>query len=211
MRFILLLLVTVPLTGQSPDSVCTAIRQLSVGAWAEYELHGVGGREAHGRMRNAVVGTELRGDTTFWWHESFVRADEGTLIIKSLIPGYPFDARQVRDLIMKMNDEPPTRMPEYMLAMMRTGDGPPDHAYLSVSECASAENLGWEELDTPVGTVRALHSRTATPDGEAVDVWMTPAVPFGIVRLSGGGVELVLLGHGTGATSAITEPPQEMR
>ena len=158
----LFLLPSVAVTAQSADSVCVAIRQLTVGAWAEYELQGVAGQEAHGRMRNAIVGTAMRGDTTFWWHESFVRAEEGTLVVKSLIPGYPFDARQVRDLIMKMNDEPAERMPEYMLALMRSEETPSDQAYLSVSECMSAENLGWEELETPAGTLRALHSRTTT-------------------------------------------------
>jgi len=206
----LLLLLPLALSAQTPTQVCEGIRVLNVGIWAEYELVGMEAGVLPTRMWNAIVGTERRGDTTFWWHESDIEADEGSLIIQSLVPSYPFNARQVRGIVMKMGEEPPTRMPDYMLEMMRQQDAPSEMAYLSAEECAQSEDLGWEEVATPAGTVRAWHARAALEDGDHVDVWMSPAVPFGIVRLIGAGVTLTLQGYGRDARSRITETPQEI-
>lgn len=192
--------------AQTPDSVCLAMRHLEVGWWAEYRMAGQGEHEAHGTMRNAIVGTEVRNDTTLWWHESHMAAPEGQLIVQSLVPGYPFSPNQIHDLVMQMGNDPPERMPDAMLQQMRMEGASPETGELTLAECRQAKNLGWEDVTVPDGAWHVLHTQTTTPEGDTVDVWMSPAVPFGLVKVMGAGLELELVGHGTDATSAFERP-----
>lgn len=201
------LLAPCAVVAQSLDSVCTRIRAVAVGHWAEYRIAGTGGTE--GTMRNQMVGTEARGDTTFWWHESLAESAEGTMVIRSLVPGYPFATRDVRELVMKLGADAAVRMPAHMLAMMQA-ENQQEPTFTSVEECARAETVGWETVTTPAGDIRALHVRPAGAEGERVDLWLATAVPFGLVRLTADEVELLLVAYGADATSAVTEVPREM-
>lgn len=193
--------------AQSLDTLCSQIRTVAVGHWAEYRISGTGDTE--GTMRNQMVGTEVRGDTTFWWHESLAESAEGTMVIRSLVPGYPFATRDVRELVMQLGDDDAVRMPGHMLAMMQA-ENQDDPTFTSVEECARAETVGWETVTTPAGDIRALHVRPAGADGERVDLWLASAIPFGLVRLTAAEVELHLVAYGTDATSAVTGTPREM-
>ena len=45
----------------------------------------------------------------------------------------------------------------------------------------------------------------------AKDIWVSPLAPFGVIKMTDAdGKGLVLLDHGTGAESSITETPQKV-
>jgi hypothetical protein len=103
-------------------------------------------------------------------------------------------------------------MSDQILQMMRS-QIPDNPSMQAATRCGEGEVIGWEEVTVPAGTFRALHLRPAPEDGTQTDVWASPDVPFGMVRVimtGTEGSEIVLVGHGTDATSSITETPQEM-
>lgn len=202
----LLLLLPLSLHAQSLADVCTAVRHIELGYWAEYRMTGDDGESS--TIRNQMVATEHQGDTTFWWHETIARSDEGDMVIKSLVPGYPFDPSEVRDLIMQMGAEDPVRMPEAMLHAMQQNDATAGPLGTSLEACTASPVVGWETVETPAGSIRAIHIRAS--DDEEVDLWLAPAVPFGLVQVRAHGFTLLLLGHGTDAQPAITRPVQDM-
>jgi hypothetical protein len=76
--------------------------------------------------------------------------------------------------------------------------------------CSGARDLGTERVEVAAGTFRARHLETG--DEQPDDLWLSPDIPFGIVKFSdpeGGTMELVR--HGTGARSSITEEPVDFQ
>jgi hypothetical protein len=111
---------------------------------------------------------------------------------------------QPRALIMKVGGLPAMEMP------VGQPGGPGGPGSTPLEDCASGTVVAWESVTVPAGSFRALHVRDARDSGDA---WIVPDLPFGLVKAAMGSAgsdsgDMVLTGHGAGATSQITETPR---
>ncbi len=67
--------------------------------------------------------------------------------------------------------------------------------------------VGEEKVSVPAGSFSAKHFHSAKYE---TDMWVSPKVPFSMLKSVGKSHELVLAATGDGAKSEITETPQEM-
>jgi hypothetical protein len=179
-----------------------AMKAPAVGKWAEWQMDS-------GRMRVAVVGTERRDGENHVWIEMNVQGDRGAMVMKFLVPKYPYLMEDVKEVIMKPEGRPAMKLPASMVRQMgsqMTGGGP---ARDFVRRCAAAKSLGPERITVPAGPFTTHHWQDAETGHS---VWVTASVPFGMVQSEGkdGKNRMVLVDHGTGATTAITEEPMAM-
>jgi hypothetical protein len=199
------LLLAPPLAGgAAAQGPCgEALKAPAVGKWAEWQVEG------SGTMRIAVVGTERRAGEPHHWIEMAVSSDRGGVVMKFLVPNYPYETDDVQEAIVKAEGRPAMRIPAAMIRQMGSQMTGGDPTRDFVRRCAAARDLGTERITVPAGTFSARHWE----DGEGgQQVWVSASVPFGMVQAVGkdGKHRLVLAGHGTGATTAITEAPVPM-
>jgi hypothetical protein len=199
-----LTLIPTLLASQSEVDPCTAIKDVVVGQWAEYQMSSPQ-LKGPADMRMAIVGSEAAGGRDHYWYEMKLASTEGAMIMQWLVPSYPFEASEIKALVMKSGNEPAVKMPAQMIGMMGRAM-PPDITAQSAKECAAAQQMGKESVTVPAGTFNALHFRT-----NEGDAWVSTDVPFGLLKFTGSdGTEAVLTGHGGDAKSSITETPREM-
>ena len=105
---------------------------------------------------------------------------------------------------MKMGDRPAMKMSGMMLGMMRKQLGQ-NMAFKDA--CTEATMVGEEKLSVPAGSFTAKHFHSTKYE---TDVWVSPKVPFSMLKSVGKSHELVLAATGDGAKSEITETPKEM-
>jgi hypothetical protein len=210
------LLVAVPaVRAQDLTGLCRKAMRPPAGAWSRFRLEG--GRENGATVRMAVVGSESHGDTTYLWIEMAARGfrmggprgeggggDTVTMINKMLVPGIGPGMASPRAVVIKFGGVPAMEMPMHAPA----GRGTPGQDALK--DCANAKVVGWESVTVPAGTFRALHVQNSNGRG---DSWVVPDLPFALVKLSTGhdaqdSSRMVLLAHGMGARSEITEAPR---
>ncbi|HEX9730189.1 MAG TPA: hypothetical protein VGA37_16970 [Gemmatimonadales bacterium] len=194
------------LAGQEALDVCRSIGNVEVGYWVEYQLVSVGGAQpAPNRLRQALVGRESVDGRSYLQFETSMSMPQGSAVIQMLVPAYPFEPGDVAGLVMKMGDQPAMPVPREMIQMMRNRM-PRDPTTNIGKQCGEAEVVGWESITVPAGTFRALHLRPPPADGATSDIWVSPDIPFGMVRvLMAGGTEgeITLVAHGTDAVSSI--------
>jgi hypothetical protein len=183
-----------PAAAQSAAELCTQLSNVTVGQWAEYRMTVPQMGNDPVQMRMAVVGTEAVNGKAHHWHELKMAGRQGTMIIQVLVPGYPYEVSDIAGMVMKAGDQPAMRMPDQMIGMM--------------AQCDGATVVGNERVTVPAGAFETVHLRA----GEGgTDVWVARDMPFGVIQMrAANGESMVLLGHGTDATSSITETPQEM-
>ena len=214
----LALLLAVPAArAQNLVDICRRASRPPVGAWARYRFEG--GRESGATIRMAIVGTESHGDTAYLWvevaaHGLPMRGSRGeggaggdtlTMINKMLVAGIGPGIASPRAMVMKFGTLPAVAMPTEMPGGNRSSPGTD-----ALRACADAKVVGWESVTVPAGTFRALHVRNAERGGES---WVVPDLPFAMVKVTSGREngamnDMVLLAHGSGARSEITETPQ---
>src|SRR5207245_8931967 len=96
-RCLLILVLVIPaataLQAQSFTEFCRTVRVVRLGQWAEYDV--AGGRSNGSHLRFAIVGSEQRGDSTFYWYEVTTSrgADRfiGHMLVVSTISSSPVD------------------------------------------------------------------------------------------------------------------------
>lgn len=208
-RPLVTLLCTFPLLV--PDAraqdICSSITNLTVGQWAEYSVTVPEMGDQPFQIRMAIVGEEAKDGTPHYWYEMKMDTPQGKMIVQSLVPGWPYEQAQIAGMIMKAGDQPAMRMSDQMIGMMaaQTEQSPGERV---IEDCENAERVGTESVTVAAGTFDAVHIRS-TADGNT-DVWVSGDVPFGMVRMESSEGQMELVGHGDGATSSITETPQEM-
>lgn len=197
--------------AQDLAALCRQVMHPPVGAWSQFNL--VRGRSKGATLRMSVVGAETRRDTAYLWLEFSVRGmpmgmegegDTLAMVNKLLVAGFGPGMAEPREHIMKVGSAPAMTMP-----VDRAG-GPGAPGSSTMQDCTDGKVLGWESVTVPAGTFRALHVQNA--EGQA-DSWVAPDLPFGLVKAATGGEaedsgQMVLVGHGMGAKSQITEAPQ---
>lgn len=166
-----------------------------VGGWAEYQMRGKG--ESSGKMKVAIVGKEDNG----YWYEMVMEGPRGRKsITKMLVSGDPSEAGNVKRLIVKTEDKPAMEMPLHMRGDVTKPQEPK----------GKAVDKGQETVTVPAGTFTAQHIQYQDAGGRAVDTWVVKDIsPYGMVKTQSQDFEMVLVGHGTGATTLITETPQQ--
>ncbi len=181
------------------------------GAWSEYDIFDKS-IDRRARMRMAIVGVE---DGSYWYE---VVNEEGATrnIVKMLVKGDPNDPEHIQRLIMKSGDGPAREMPRDFVLMgrrmavymfeLRSG--------IPAASLASLQNVktGEEEVTVPAGTFAVTLHRIVDAAGQIyAEYKFSPEVsPFGVVYSEAGKTTMVLLGHGTGAESLISEEPVMM-
>ncbi len=197
-----------PLAAQSVADLCRSLgRDFAVGQWVQYEMTASQIPDGRAELRFAIVGTEPAAGGEHYWFELMMNSSQGTYISQFLVPGFPYELGDVQAVVMKMGDQPAMKMPKEMLGMMRQM-GNQNQAMEITKKCDDAEEVGWESVTVPAGTLRALHLKVKDGSGE---LWVTDELPFGMVKWVGTeGEQMALKDHGKDAESSITETPQEM-
>ena len=201
-RCLLILVLVIPaataLQAQSFTEFCRTVRVVRLGQWAEYDV--AGGRSNGSHLRFAIVGSEQRGDSTFYWYEVTTTRGADRFIGQLLVAGLFTATPDVRGLVTKTGNGPQIRVPD-MLIVVAGRQIARSVASEIVRHCSSGEVVGPESVSVPAGRFRALHVRSA--EGDA---WVSADVPFGIVKAHlTDGSEMSLTGRGMDARSSLTE------
>ncbi len=157
-------------------------------------------------IRFAVVGSEpVEGRTHYWIEVVSAPPEIGeNVIVQMLVPYYPFEHQDLKGYIVKMPGAPARQVPQDLLdqigAQAETGGS-------WQKQCASAEELGLEQVTVPAGTFSARHYRAG--GGKTDEVWIAD-VPFGLVKLLQADGKMELIEHGADAESSITEKPVDL-
>jgi hypothetical protein len=174
-----------------------------VGRWAEYKAKY---QNDPYTIRYSVIGSEARGGKELRWVEMQMTGSEKdkNLVYQMLVPGSFSEMDQVQEVIFKPGNQPAMKMSGQMLGMVR---GQLDKQSFLKDMCAGVSLVGKESVSVPAGKFQTLHFRSAE---HAADSWVSPDVPFSMVKSTGKQFEMELAAHGQGAKSSITEKPQEM-
>ena len=203
---LVLLLAASPAAAHAQDACGGYMHAPPVGDWAEYQISKEG--EDDMGLRFAIVGTEQREGQEMQWFEMTITPedDDDPVIMKLLVPTWPFEPDMLEEIIMKAGDNPAMNMGGPMMSTILKTIG--DNPGLSVAEeCRKMQEVGEESITVAAGTLQTHHYRNAESGAEA---WLSSEVPFGIVRSTDGEYTSELVAHGDGATTAITETPQDL-
>ena len=220
--------VAVPARAQD---VCSQYRPTpAMGSWAQY----TSSRDGQDfTTRVALVGQEKRDGKDALWFESTSETPRGKMISEVLVPSYPFAPDAVMEAVVKRGDQPAMKMSGSMMGMMRgqgqgqggqgasapagqggmarggRGGGMGRGGAMSnwSEQCRSLTVVGQESVKVPAGTFTATHLRNAA---DSVDVWVSPEVPFGMVKNQSPRGTMALTAMGKDAKKSITETPQAM-
>ncbi len=164
-----------------------------LGGWAEYQMTPKGGQPS--KVKIAIVGME---GEAYWYETVMEDRQEGKIISKMLVSGSPDASSNIKRMIFKSGNEPVMEMPVQMMPASKPQ-----------ASKGKMTDKGTESVQVPAGNFKA--QRLQYQDGNVVvDTWITKEVsPYGVVKSQSADHEMVLLGHGTGAKTLITETPQK--
>ena len=174
-----------------------------VGRWAEYKAKH---QNDPYTIRYSIIGIEAREGKDLRWVEMQMtgRDKDKNLVYQMLVPGSFTEMDQVQEVIFKPGNQPAMKMSGQMLSMVR---GQLDKQSFLKDMCAGVSLVGKESMSVAAGKFETFHFRSAE---HAADSWVSPDVPFSMVKSTGKQFEMELAAHGQGAKSSITEKPQEM-
>jgi hypothetical protein len=200
----LLILAGAAPTVRAQDDCIKNLKWPEPGRWAEYQM--VASNKTPTTMRYAVVGTDKRDGTEFKWIELQIagKTPDKNLVYQMLVPGGPAELGQVQEVVLKTGTKPAMKMNGMMMKMMR---GQLEKSSFLSNICEGVSLVGEESVTVPAGTFKTLHFHNAKYDS---DSWVSPSVPFTMVKTTGKDHDIQLVATGDGAKSAITEKPQEM-
>jgi hypothetical protein len=153
-----------------------------------------------------IVGKEdVEGSTGYWMEiRSESPGTPGEMVMKQLVVTGG-DKPQIKRMIMQLPGQPPMEMPMGMmpgLGRREQGTG--------VGDTSPGGKIGVETITVPAGTFECDHYRKQEPRG-TVDVWITSKVyPYGVVKMSGEEMTMVLEKILSNETSHIKGEPQKM-
>ena len=197
-----LLVLAAAATPAAAQNECLKDYQMpAVGRWAEYQGTFNGKPST---MRYAVVGEESRDGTAMKWLELRMAGAKDTSVYQMLSSGNPGEMDKVQEVVFKTDDKPAMKMSGAMLGMIR-GQMGKNSALANL--CEGVSLVGQELVTVPAGTFKAARFHN---DKYESDAWMVRDQPFYMVKSVGKNHEIVLVNSGNGATSSITEEPQDM-
>ena len=202
LRSVLLLAATV--TAVQAQNECLAdLKMPAVGQWARYT--GTMKNDPY-TLRYAVVGAEEREGKAMKWLELTMGKSEQdqAMVYQVLTPGNPAEMGRAEEIVFKPAGKPAMKMNGAMLKMIL---GQLEKNSVLSSLCEGVAPTGEESVTVPAGTFTAIRYHDSKHDA---DTWVVPDRPFVMVKSKGKDFELNLAESGEGATSAITETPQQM-
>ncbi len=181
------------------------------GVWSQYAIFdkSTGKRSV---MRMSIVGIEADA----FWYEVENREGGGSNIVKMLVKGDPNDPENIQRLIMKSGANPAQEMP---LDFVLMGRRMASHMFEQRSGIPSSPTLNLRNIKTGIGSATvpagtfdvSLHQIVDTAGKVYAEYKFSEDVhPFGVVTSDAEYSTMVLVGHGTGAKSLITEEPTMM-
>jgi hypothetical protein len=174
-----------------------------VGRWAEYKANYQ--NDAY-TFRYSVLGTEARNGKDLRWVEMQMAGSDQAknLVYQMLVPASFSEMDQVQEVIFKAGTQPAMKVSGQMLEMIR---GQLQKQSFLKDVCTGASLVGRETTTVPAGKFQTFHFHSAEHEG---DSWVSPDVPFSVVKSTGKQFQMELAAHGDGAKSSITEKPQEL-
>jgi hypothetical protein len=207
MRFPLLflaLLGSIVTQGRAQDACIQQVKFPEVGRWAEYQA--IFEKKDPYTVRYAVIGSEKRQGKDLKWVELRMTGKdaEKNLVYQMLVPGSPTEMGDVQEIVFKPGDKPAMKLNGMMLNMIR---GQMEKQSIFTELCKDVTLVGTETVTVPAGQFQARHYHSAKYTS---DSWVSPDVPFALVKSVGEKHDMALASHGAGAKTSITEKPQEM-
>ena len=199
----LLVLLSLATPGWAQANCLDQIKVPQQGRWAEYRaLY----KDDPYTVRYAVIGNEARGAKNLQWVEMRMTGvtKDRNMIFQILVPGSLTELSKVQEVIFKPGDQPAMRVSGAMVNMLRSQL---EKELLFSRICNGVTLVGKEKVAVPAGDFEVLHFRSAEP---VTDSWVSPGVPFSLVKSAGKNYQVELAAEGSGAKSSITEKPQEM-
>jgi len=181
------------------------------GVWSEYTIFD----KSTGKssvMRMSIVGIEADA----FWYEVENRDGQGSNIVKMLVKGDPNDSENIQRLIIKSGANPAQEMPRdfVLLGHRMAGHMFEQRSGIPPNPTAQLKNIktGGGTVTVPAGTFDvSLHQVADTTGKVYAEYKFSEEVhPFGVVTSDAENSTMVLVGHGTGAKSLITEEPTIM-
>jgi hypothetical protein len=200
LRSLLVLAVVAP-PAAAQNECLKDYRMPAVGRWAEYQAT-LNGKPT--TMRYAVVGEEARDGAPMKWLEMRMAGGKDTSVYQMLTPGNPSEMDRIQEVVFKTGDKPAMKMSGAMISMIR-GQMGKNSALANL--CEGVSLVGEESVTVPAGTFKATRFHNDKHDSDA---WMVKDQPFYLVKSVGKNHEIALAKSGDGATSSITEEPQDM-
>jgi uncharacterized membrane protein len=197
----LLVLAAVATPAAAQNECLKDYRMPAVGRWAEYQAT-LNGKPT--TMRYAVVGEESREGAPMKWLEMRMVGAKDTSVYQMLTPGNPGEMDKIQEVVFKTGNRPPMKMSGAMISMIR-GQMGKNSALANL--CEGVSLVGEESVTVPAGTFKAARFHNDKHDSDA---WMVKDQPFYLVKSAGKNHEIALVKSGDGATSSITEEPQDM-
>jgi hypothetical protein len=114
-------------------------------------------------MRMAYLAKETAGERL----ELSMTGQRGAMVMQMVVPGYPYEMTQIKEMVMQRGTEAPMRMPESMLSMMRSRM--PNASQVNEASCGRMTEVGKERITVPAGTYQTTHYRDSTG---GTDVWV---------------------------------------
>lgn len=186
------------------DRLCSGSVELADGQWAGYAVDAPFMKEKLD-YRYAIVGTEA---DHFWLeYEAGMPMGNGSMIMKVLVPGWPYAVDDIKRAMMQMpapegtEAMPPMEMPPSSIQK-------DDLAEPIRMACAEAQEGVEDTVTVPAGTFDATR---ITLRRLGKDIWVSAEVPFGIVKLADAQDKgTVLTAYGDDAEPAITAEPAQV-
>jgi hypothetical protein len=190
--------------GQQPPQMPLSAFKPTIGSGAEYQM------TAKGHTMNiawVVVGKEDVGGATGYWMELRMEGADmpGEVVTKQLMVIEGGKA-EIKRMITQAAGQPPMEMPMGMMAgMMR------NRPQTGAKEAEVGEKLGTESVTVPAGTFLCDHYRSQQ-EKATVDLWVSTKVsPYGVVKMTGADMTMVLEKLLSNETSHIKGEPQKMK
>jgi hypothetical protein len=176
----------------------------AVGRWAEYKA--LYNKKDPYTVRYAVIGAEQRNGKAMEWVELRMigASKDRNIVYQMLVPGSLMQMGDVQEIVFKTGEKPAMKMSGMMMKMIR-GQMEKQNLYSEV--CKDVTLVGKENVAVPAGRFQAQHYHS---DKYGADSWISPMVPFSLVKSVGENHQMELTSQGRGAKSSITEKPQEM-
>lgn len=186
-------------TAQDNPCATKLPRLPASGAWSEYQSDS-------SSFRMLFVGHEAAGERLeMTMNRTMRNGQTGNMVMQIVVPAFPYDMAQAKEVVMQMGDNPPMKMSQQMMDMMRSRM--PSSQSISPEACNRLSLVGHESVTVPAGSFQTSHYRDAQ---DSTDVWISPDVPFGMVKVIAPHGSMMLKAKGTGGTSGIHGTPQEM-
>lgn len=194
--------------GQRPPSMPGVFKPV-VGSGAQYEMDS---KSHKTDIAWAVVGHEDVNGSPGYWMEIRMDSPEagGEMVMKQLMV-LSTSQPEIKRMIMQSPGHPPMEMPMGWMSGMMASRAKGGQASSGEKGGSPGQMVGTESVTVPAGTFECEHFRKQEDKG-TIDYWVSTQVsPYGVVKMTGPDMSMMLKKVLSGETSHITGEPQKMQ